>query len=94
MVQYGALQAFQVLGWIVAVIASYRFRELVAGGAQAWNYIFAGTFLIFVRTIIPFTGFTSNPEIAVITHIIGAVSVVLLTKGIMDYYIVARETVG
>jgi len=95
MVVYTEIQLFQILGWVVAVAFSYKFRELAKGASTAWTWIFIGTTLILIRTVwdlIP--GIGDNIQGAVLGHILGMIAIMVLLKGFLDYYVNTKVMVG
>ncbi|MFQ5800270.1 MAG: hypothetical protein ACE5HH_00940, partial [Candidatus Hydrothermarchaeales archaeon] len=83
-----AIEAFQIVGWLIAIVFSYRFRELAKGATGAWTWIFVGTVLFFLRvTWKHFPGYGDNFEIQAVRYLIGVLAAFVMTKGFLDYYV-------
>ena len=88
------MEMFQVvlaLFWLVAGIVSFYFS---IGNARVWTSIAVGFFLILLGVIIPgalpFLPGLDNPFILVMGHIIGTISILVMSHGFQEYYVFTR----
>jgi hypothetical protein len=82
-----------VLGvfWLIAGCVSFYFS---IGNARVWTSIAVGFFLILVGEIIPgalpFLPGLNNPYVLAMGHIIGTLSILIMSHGFQEYYIFTR----
>ncbi len=89
------IEAFQVVGWLLAIYFSYQFRELAKGATEAWNWIFFATVLFFLRvTWKHFPGYGDNLNIQAIRYLLGALAAFVMVKGFVDYHVTTERMVG
>ena len=88
------MEMFQVvLGvfWLIAGCFSFYFS---IGNARVWTSIAIGFFLILVSEIIPgalpFLPGLNNPYILAMGHIIGTLSILIMSHGFQEYYVFIR----
>jgi len=88
------MDMFQVvLGvfWLVAGCVSFYFS---IGNARVWTSIAVGFFLILVGQIIPgalpFLPGLNNPYVLAMGHIIGTLSILIMSHGFQEYYVFTR----
>ena len=88
------MEMFQVvLGvfWLFAGCASFYFS---IGNARVWTSIALGFFLILVGEIIPgalpFLPGLNNPYVLAMGHIIGTLSILIMSHGFQEYYVFTR----
>ena len=88
------MEMFQVvLGvcWLVAGCVSFYFS---IGNARVWTSIAVGFFLILVGEIIPgslpFLPGLNNPYVLAMGHIIGTISILVMSHGFQEYYVFTR----
>ena len=79
------------LFWIVAGIVSFYFS---IGNARVWTSIAVGFFLILLGEIIPgalpFLPGLDNPYVLAMGHIIGTLSILIMSHGFQEYYVFTR----
>ncbi len=89
-----AIETLQIAGWLIAIIFSYRFRELAKGATGAWTWIFWGTVLFFLRVTWKFMpGYGGNMELQTIRYLLGVLAAFVMTKGFLDYYVTTKSMV-
>ncbi len=82
-----------VLGvfWLIAGCVSFYFS---IGNARVWTSIAVGFFLILIGEIIPgalpFLPGLSNPYVLAMGHIIGTISILIMSHGFQEYYVFTR----
>jgi len=82
-----------VLGvcWLIAGCVSFYFS---IGNARVWTSIAVGFFLILVGEIIPgalpFLPGLNNPYVLAMGHIIGTLSILIMSHGFQEYYVFTR----
>jgi hypothetical protein len=88
------MEMFQVvLGvfWLVAGCVSFYFS---IGNARVWTSIAVGFFLILIGEIIPgalpFLPGLNNPYVLAMGHIIGTLSILIMSHGFQEYYVFTR----
>lgn len=88
------METFQaVLGvcWLIAGGVSFYFS---LGNARVWTSIAVGFFLILLGEIIPgalpFLPGLDNPYIIAMGHIIGTISILVMSHGFQEYYVFTR----
>ena len=88
------METFQVvLGvfWLIAGCVSFYFS---IGNARVWTSIAVGFFLILVGEIIPgalpFLPGLNNPYVLAMGHIIGTLSILIMSHGFQEYYVFTR----
>jgi hypothetical protein len=90
-----AIETFQIVGWLIAIFFSFRFRGLGKGASNSWTWIFLGTVLFFLRVTWKFVpGYSGNLEIQAIRYLLGIIAAFVLTKGFLDYYVTTERMVG
>lgn len=79
------------LFWIVAGVVSFYFS---IGNARVWTSIAVGFFLILLGEIIPgalpFLPGLDNPYVLAMGHIIGTLSILIMSHGFQEYYVFTR----
>ena len=79
------------LFWIVAGVVSFYFS---IGNARVWTRIAVGFFLILLGEIIPgalpFLPGLDNPYVLAMGHIIGTLSILIMSHGFQEYYVFTR----
>jgi len=79
------------LFWIVAGVVSFYFS---IGNARVWTSIAVGFFLILWGEIIPgalpFLPGLDNPYVLAMGHIIGTLSILIMSHGFQEYYVFTR----
>ncbi|RMF91320.1 MAG: hypothetical protein D6733_01510 [Methanobacteriota archaeon] len=94
MVELEPIEVFQIVGWLVAIVFSYQFRELAKGATSAWTWIFFGTLLFFLRVTWKFVpGYDASLQLQAIRYILGALAAFVMTKGFLDYYVTTKAMV-
>ena len=77
--------------WIIAGIVSFYFS---IGNARVWTSIAVGFFLILLGEIIPgalpFLPGLDNPYVLAMGHIIGTLSILIMSHGFQEYYVFTR----
>jgi len=77
--------------WLVAGIVSFYFS---IGNARVWTSIAVGFFLILLGEIIPgalpFLPGLDNPYVLAMGHIIGTLSILIMSHGFQEYYVFTR----
>jgi hypothetical protein len=88
------MELFQVVlafFWLVAGGVSFYFS---IGNARVWTSIAVGFFLILLGEIIPgalpFLPGLSNPYVLAMGHIIGTISILVMSHGFQEYYVFTR----
>ena len=88
------MEMFQVVlavFWLIAGIVSFYFS---IGNARVWTSIAVGFFLILLGEIIPgalpFLPGLSNPYVLAMGHIIGTLSILIMSHGFQEYYVFTR----
>jgi hypothetical protein len=88
------MEMFQVvLGafWLIAGCVSFYFS---IGNARVWTSIAVGFFLILLGEIIPgalpFLPGLGNPYVLAMGHIIGTISILVMSHGFQEYYVFTR----
>ncbi len=88
------MEMFQVvLGvfWLIAGCVSFYFS---IGNARVWTSIAVGFFLILLGEIIPgalpFLPGLNNPYVLAMGHIIGTLSILIMSHGFQEYYVFTR----
>jgi hypothetical protein len=82
-----------VLGvcWLIAGCVSFYFS---IGNARVWTSIAVGFFLILVGEIspgaLPFLPGLNNPYVLAMGHIIGTLSILIMSHGFQEYYVFTR----
>lgn len=82
-----------VLGvcWLIAGCVSFYFS---IGNARVWTSIAVGFFLILIGEIIPgalpFLPGLNNPYVLAMGHIIGTLSILIMSHGFQEYYVFTR----
>ena len=79
------------LFWIVAGVVSFYFS---IGNARVWTSIAVGFFLILLGEIIPgalpFLPGLDNPYVLAMGHIVGTLSILIMSHGFQEYYVFTR----
>ena len=77
--------------WVIAGCVSFYFS---IGNARVWTSIAVGFFLILLGEIIPgalpFLPGLSNPYVLAMGHIIGTISILVMSHGFQEYYVFTR----
>ena len=77
--------------WFIAGIVSFYFS---IGNARVWTSIAVGFFLILLGEIIPgalpFLPGLNNPYVLAMGHIIGTISILIMSHGFQEYYVFTR----
>jgi len=77
--------------WLVAGIVSFYFS---IGNARVWTSIAVGFFLILLGEIIPgalpFLPGLDNPYVLAMGHIVGTLSILIMSHGFQEYYVFTR----
>jgi hypothetical protein len=77
--------------WVIAGCVSFYFS---VGNARVWTSIAVGFFLILLGEIIPgalpFLPGLSNPYVLAMGHIIGTISILVMSHGFQEYYVFTR----
>jgi hypothetical protein len=77
--------------WLIAGCVSFYFS---IGNARVWTSIAVGFFLILLGEIIPgalpFLPGLSNPYVLAMGHIIGTISILIMSHGFQEYYVFTR----
>jgi len=77
--------------WLIAGIVSFYFS---IGNARVWTSIAVGFFLILLGEIIPgalpFLPGLGNPYVLAMGHIIGTLSILIMSHGFQEYYVFTR----
>jgi len=88
------MEMFQVVlavFWLIAGGVSFYFS---IGNARVWTSIAVGFFLILLGEIIPgalpFLPGLSNPYVLAMGHIIGTLSILIMSHGFQEYYVFTR----
>ena len=88
------MEMFQVVlavFWLIAGCVSFYFS---LGNARVWTSIAVGFFLILLGEIIPgalpFLPGLSNPYVLAMGHIIGTLSILIMSHGFQEYYVFTR----
>lgn len=88
------MEVFQVvLGvfWLIAGCVSFYFS---IGNARVWTSIAVGFFLILIGEIIPgalpFLPGLNNPYVLAMGHIVGTLSILIMSHGFQEYYVFTR----
>lgn len=88
------MEMFQVVlavFWLIAGGVSFYFS---IGNARVWTSIAVGFFLILLGEIIPgalpFLPGLSNPYVLAMGHIIGTISILVMSHGFQEYYVFTR----
>ncbi len=88
------MEMFQVvlaIFWLIAGCVSFYFS---IGNARVWTSIAVGFFLILLGEIIPgalpFLPGLGNPYILAMGHIIGTISILVMSHGFQEYYVFTR----
>ena len=88
------MEMFQVVlavFWLVAGCVSFYFS---IGNARVWTSIAVGFFLILLGEIIPgalpFLPGLDNPYVLAMGHIIGTISILIMSHGFQEYYVFTR----
>ncbi len=77
----------QAITWFVASIISFYFS---IGNARVWTSIGTGFFLIFLSQAYELNPFTFYAKMGPIHNLIGAISIILIAHGFLEYYIFSR----
>ena len=88
------MEIFQVVlagFWLIAGVVSFYFS---IGHARVWTSISVGFFLILLGEIIPgalpFLPGLDNPYVLIMGHIIGTISILVMSHGFQEYYVFTR----
>ncbi len=88
------MEMFQVvlaIFWLIAGCVSFYFS---IGNARVWTSIAVGFFLILLGEIIPgalpFLPGLGNPYVLAMGHIIGTISILVMSHGFQEYYVFTR----
>lgn len=88
------MEMFQVVlavFWLIAGCVSFYFS---IGNARVWTSIAVGFFLILLGEIIPgalpFLPGLGNPYVLAMGHIIGTISILIMSHGFQEYYVFTR----
>lgn len=88
------MEMFQVvlaIFWLIAGVVSFYFS---IGNARVWTSIAVGFFLILLGEIIPgalpFLPGLDNPYVLAMGHIIGTISILVMSHGFQEYYVFTR----
>lgn len=77
--------------WVIAGCVSFYFS---IGNARVWTSIAVGFFLILLGEIIPgalpFLPGLNNPYVLAMGHIIGTISILVMSHGFQEYYVFTR----
>jgi hypothetical protein len=77
--------------WLIAGVVSFYFS---IGNARVWTSIAVGFFLILLGEIIPgalpFLPGLNNPYVLAMGHIIGTLSILIMSHGFQEYYVFTR----
>jgi len=77
--------------WVIAGCVSFYFS---LGNARVWTSIAVGFFLILLGEIIPgalpFLPGLGNPYVLAMGHIIGTISILVMSHGFQEYYVFTR----
>jgi len=77
--------------WVIAGCVSFYFS---IGNARVWTSIAVGFFLILLGEIIPgalpFLPGLGNPYVLAMGHIIGTISILVMSHGFQEYYVFTR----
>lgn len=77
--------------WLIAGCVSFYFS---IGNARVWTSIAVGFFLILLGEIIPgalpFLPGLGNPYVLAMGHIIGTISILVMSHGFQEYYVFTR----
>lgn len=77
----------QVITWFIASVISFYFS---IGNARVWTSIGTGFFLIFLSQAYELNPFTFYAKMGPIHNLIGAISIILIAHGFLEYYIFSR----
>ena len=77
----------QVITWFLASVISFYFS---IGNARVWTSIGTGFFLIFLSQAYELNPFTFYAKMGPIHNLIGAISIILIAHGFLEYYIFSR----
>ena len=77
----------QVITWFLASVISFYFS---IGNARVWTSIGTGFFLIFLSQAYELNPFTYYAKMGPIHSLIGAISIILIAHGFLEYYIFSR----
>ncbi len=77
----------QVVTWFMASAISFYFS---IGNARVWTSISTGFFLIFISQAYELNPFTFYAKMGPIHSLVGAISIVLIAHGFLEYYIFSR----
>jgi hypothetical protein len=88
------MEMFQVVlavFWLIAGVVSFYFS---IGNARVWTSIAVGFFLVLLGEIIPgalpFLPGLNNPYVLAMGHIIGTLSILIMSHGFQEYYVFTR----
>ena len=88
------MEMFQIVlagFWVIAGCVSFYFS---IGNARVWTSIAVGFFLILLGEIIPgalpFLPGLGNPYVLAMGHIIGTISILVMSHGFQEYYVFTR----
>jgi hypothetical protein len=88
------MEAFHIVlavFWVIAGCISFYFS---LGNARVWTSIAVGFFLILLGEIIPgalpFLPGLDNPYVLTMGHIIGTISILVMSHGFQEYYVFTR----
>ncbi len=82
----------QMIGWGMAAVFAWKFREMVEGAMRAWSVIFTGTLLFALRVYWKFVpGYNHSFVLQEIRYFLGIIAAGLIMLGFIDYYITASR---
>lgn len=82
----------QMIGWGIATILAWKFREMVEGAMRAWSVIFIGTLIFAIRVYWKFVpGYNQSFVLQEIRYFLGIIAAGLIMLGFIDYYITASR---
>jgi len=77
----------QVITWFLASVISFYFS---IGNARVWTSIGTGFFLIFLSQAYELNPFTFYAKMGPLHNLVGAISIILIAHGFLEYYIFSR----
>ena len=77
----------QLVFWLIAGLMSFYFS---LNNARIWTSIAMGFFLILVSQFYLLNKLFYNPSVAAFTYIVGAIAIMLITHGFLEYYVFCR----
>jgi hypothetical protein len=77
----------QVITWFIASVISFYFS---IGNARVWTSISTGFFLIFLSQAFELNPLTFYAKMGPIHNMVGAISIILIAHGFLEYYIFSR----